>query len=131
MLTSLLGRVSIIIKHWNIYLPELELLQEVFIRNKRTFSWQKKIKIIFPVSLELDIEEEKYFYPIMDNVKTHQICMTTTPFKTNGKGFIGKFYVMVVYYFGSNLILSKQIKKAKQRLSVLNFSKCTRYSNQD
>ena len=75
------------------------------------------------MSLELDIEEEKYFYPIMDNVKTHQICMTTTPFKTNGKGFIGKFYVMVVYYFDSNLILSKQIKKRQAATICVEFLK--------
>ena len=45
------------------------------------------------------------------------------PIKTDGKGFSGKFYVMVVYYFDSNLILSKKIKKRQAATICVEFIK--------
>ena len=63
----------------------------------------------------------------MESVKKHNYCSTIIPFNNNQKGFsyiIGHFhhkysrgnlYVMVVYYFGSNTILAKPIKKQASR----------------
>ena len=51
-------------------------------------------KIISPMKYELDIEEDKYFYPIMDSVKTHKVSKKIIPFNTESKCFnelIGAF----------------------------------------
>ena len=88
---------------------------------------------------ELDIYEDKYFYPIMEGVKTHLICVNIIPFNTNKKGFsditvsfphkliCGNLYVMVVYDFDSNAILSEPIKTGKQKPSVMHLPKWKRY----
>ena len=83
--------------------------------------------MITPVKFEFDIEESKYFYPITMSVKTHKVCATIIPSNTKKKNFSyltvtfphksirGNLYVMVVYYFGSNTILAKPIKKQASR----------------
>ena len=66
----------------------------------------------------MDIEEDKEFYPIMESVKTHKVCAKIIPFNANKKGFSDltvaflhkssceNSYVMAVYDFDSNVILS-------------------------
>ena len=41
--------------------------------------------MISPVKSEWEIEEDKDFYPIMENLKTHEVCATIIPFNTNRK----------------------------------------------
>ena len=74
------------------------------------------------VKYELDIEEDKYFYPDIETVKTHELCATIIPFNINIKGFsyltgtsphksiLGNLYFMVMYDYDSNSILSEPIK---------------------
>ena len=70
----------------------------------------------------MEIEEDRDFYPIMYNVKTHELCVEIIPFDIKIKGFsdliespphksiCGNLYVMVVCDFGSNTILAELIK---------------------
>ena len=74
------------------------------------------------VKSELDIEEDKYLYLIMESVKTHEVCATIIPSNTKKKCFNeltgsfphkyshGNLYGMVVYDFDSNEILAGPIK---------------------
>ena len=87
--------------------------------------------MISPVKYELEIEEDKDFYPIMENVKTHKVCTEIIPFNTKRKVFSdlkGAFlhksrrrnlYVMVIYGFGSNAIISDPIKN-RQAVTTCN-----------
>ena len=71
---------------------------------------------------ELEIEEDNDFHPITESVKTHEVCAAIIKLNTNRKGFScligalpqkmirGNLYVMVVYGFDSNVILSQPIK---------------------
>ena len=74
------------------------------------------------VKLESEIEEDNNFYPKKEAVKTHELCATIIPFNKKIKGFRdltgtsphkstrGNFYVMIMYDYDSNAILSKPIK---------------------
>ena len=69
--------------------------------------------MISPVKTELEIEEDKYLYPIMESIKTHEVFEIIIPFNTKKEVFsdlIGSFphkssrgnlNVMVVYDFES------------------------------
>ena len=84
---------------------------------------RKNIQSKNQVKPDLEIEEDKYFYPDIETVKTHELCATIIPFYINRKGFNGlpgafphksiqrNLYVMVMYEYDSNAILSKIIIK--------------------
>ena len=49
------------------------------------------------VKSELGIEEDKYFYPDIETVNTHEVCATIIPFNINRKVFIvltGTFHII-------------------------------------
>ena len=114
-------------------------LGHIYPERKNLQSTKPDIKMISPEKSELEIEEDTSFFPIMDNEKTHKVCAAITPFDTNSKGFsdligalihksiCGNLYVMDVYDFDSNTILTELIKTGKHRLSVMHLSKRTRY----
>ena len=72
---------------------------------------------------KLGIEEDKYFHPILESVKTHEVCATIIPFNNKRKGFSdltgafphnssrGNLYVIVVYDFDISVILAEPITK--------------------
>ena len=41
--------------------------------------------MITPENTKFEIEEDKYFNPIMESVKTHELCVTITPFNIKKK----------------------------------------------
>ena len=49
----------------------------------------KNLQLTKQVKYELEIEEDKYFYPDIDTVKTHEFCTTIIPLNNNKKGFSG------------------------------------------
>ena len=65
--------------------------------------------MISPVKSEWEIEEDKDFYPIIENLKTHEVGATIIKFNTKRKGssditgafthtsIHGNLYVMVIY----------------------------------
>ena len=75
---------------------------------------------------KLEVEENKVFYPDIEIVNTHELCSTITPLNIKRKGFIdltgvfphksiqGNLYVMVMYDYYSNSILSQPIKIVRQ-----------------
>ena len=75
----------------------------------------------------------------MINVPSDRIVCNNDPVQYQEKGFIdltgafphnsrrGNLYVMVVYDYDSNTILSKPIKKFRQKPSGILYSKFTRY----
>ena len=70
------------------------------------------------VKSEVEVEEDRIFYPDAETVKTHELCATIIPLNINRKGFSdltgalphkssrGNVYVMVLYDYDSNAILS-------------------------
>ena len=100
---------------------------------------QNNLQLTKPVKTELDIQEDKYFYPIMESVKKHKVCTTIIPFNTKRKASVTsqepylKNQSVETYMSWScmNLIAMQyylnQIKTGMQKLSVMNLSKCTRY----
>ena len=41
--------------------------------------------MITPANTKFEIEEDKYFHPIVESVKTHKLCVTITPFNIKKK----------------------------------------------
>ena len=79
---------------------------------------KKKIQSKKHVKSEVEIEEESYFYPDAESVKTRELCPTIIYFNINGKCFSditgasphkssrGNFYVMVINEYDSNAVLA-------------------------
>ena len=61
------------------------VLANIYQKGHNLQSTKTNIKIISPIKTELDIDENKYFNTIMDNVKTHEVCEKIIPFNTNRK----------------------------------------------
>ena len=70
----------------------------------------------------MEFEEDKYFYPDAETLKTHELCVKIIPFNLKRKGFSdltdafphksirGNLHVMVLYDYDSNAILDEPIK---------------------
>ena len=75
--------------------------------------------------MELEIEENSDFYTEKEKMKTHELCATIFRFSMKIKGFInltgtiphkssrGNLYVVFMYDYDSNSILTKPIKKSR------------------
>ena len=89
----------------------------------------KNLQLTKKVKSKLDIEEDKYFYPEIETVNTHDLCTTIIHFNTKRKGFRyltgalphkssrGNLYIMVMYDYYSNAILSEIIEN-KQAATI-------------
>ena len=89
----------------------------------RTYvSGEKNLQSTKPVTSEVEVEEDRDFYPESETVKAHELCATIGPFSLNRKGFSditgafphkssrGHLYVMVLYDYDSNEILAEPKK---------------------
>ena len=77
------------------------------------------------VKSEVEVEEGSDFYLDTESGNAHELCATIIPFNIKRKGFSdltgalphkssrGKFYVMVMYDYGSNEILAEPIKNSQ------------------
>ena len=77
------------------------------------------------VKSEVEVEEERDFYPDAESVKNHEICVTIIPFNLKRNVFSDlisafphksisiNFYVMVMYYYDRNAILAETIKNRR------------------
>ena len=85
------------------------------------------------VKSELVFEEDRYFYPDIETVNTHELCANIIPFNIKIKGFNdltgafphnssrGNLYFIVLYDYDSSAILAKPIKKYSGRNHPLCF----------
>ena len=83
---------------------------------------RKNLQSTKHVKPEVEVEEDRNFYPDTESVKIHEICATIIPFNLKRKGFSditgafphkssrGNVYVMVMYDHYSNAILAEPIK---------------------
>ena len=78
MRTSLIGQVSKIKKFKTSTAQYCNCL-------RKSLSGEKKLQSTKQVKSEVEIEEDKYFYPVMDTVKAHKVCVTIVPFNTEKK----------------------------------------------
>ena len=101
--------------------------------------YRKNLQSTNQVKSEKEIEEDKYFYPDIEKIKTHELRATIIPFNINREGFSdlnGAFphksswrnlCVMIMYDYDSNEILYKQIKNKQTETIRDTFSRCTRH----
>ena len=101
----------------------------------------KNLQAMKPVNFKFEIEGAKDFiqsWIVQRHTKYVRQSYCSTPMKMLQGPFKSltsqinqwKLYVMVVYDYDSNAILAKPIKKCMEKLSVMPFSKCTRYQSQ-
>ena len=93
---------------------------------------RKNLQSTKQVKSELEVEEDKNFYPYIEAVKTHELCAKHFPLNIKRKGFSdptgtfpqnssrGNLYVMVLYDYNSNAILSEPIKN-KQAATIRDY----------
>ena len=79
---------------------------------------KKNLQSTKSVKSEMEVEEDINFYPEAERVTTHEICAIIIPFNIKINGFSdltgvflhklirGSFYVMFMYDYDSNAILS-------------------------
>ena len=83
---------------------------------------RKNLQSTKHVKSEVEVEEDRNYYPDSEKAKTHELCATITPLNPKRKGFSdltgalphnsrrGNLYVMVLYDYDRNKILSEPIK---------------------
>ena len=90
-------------------------------QNRKNFQYTNNVKP------EVEVEEDKCFYPDAQIVKTHEMCATIIPFNLKRKVFSDitstsphksirvNLYVMVLYDYYSNSIVDKLIIIGRQK----------------
>ena len=99
---------------------------------------RKNLQYTIHVKSEVEVAEDSNFYPYAETVKTHELCAIIIPINLNRKGFgditgalphkssRGNLYVMVMYAYDSNAILTEPIKIDRQQTSAMLSSISTR-----
>ena len=95
----------------------------------------KNLQSTKQVKSELDVEEDKYFYPYIETLNTHDLFAKIIPFNIKIKGFsnLSRFfpnkssrvnvYVMFLYEYDSNAVLSKTIQNRQAETISYDFLK--------